>query len=122
MLSTKEKIKALVDAVCADYGVTLKALRGESKIRVVVEARWVAVYLCNHLTDATLWEIGHYVARYSESTASKQSMKIWRRLRGDQALAERVDRIAASLWPGGADSGTDSVTGFRARGAGSGAD
>ena len=111
MKSNKEKIEVLVKAVCAEYGVTLKALRGPSKIRAVIEPRWVAVYLCHSLTDATLWEIGHYVARYSEGSASAASMKIWRRRRTDQAFAERVARIAASLWP----AGTDSVSGIGRR-------
>ena len=96
-METKKKILAVVDAVCAEYGVTRQALRGQSKITAVLEPRWVAVYLARKITGAVFWEIGHLVARYSEGSASTAGMKIWKRLPEDPALQERIARIEAAL-------------------------
>ena len=93
MNSKRAGIDAIADAVCVEYGVTRQALRGRTKIRAVLEPRWVAAYLCRKLTGAAFWEIGHYVAGYTEQSASSASMKIWKRLPGDKALAERVAKI-----------------------------
>ena len=114
MKSKRAEIEAIADAVCAEYGVTRQALRGRTKIRAVLEPRWVAVYLCRKLTGASFWEIGHDVARYTEKSASSASMKIWKRLPGDKALAERVAKIESAV---PAESVTDSVTDPRAEAA-----
>lgn len=99
MNSKRAGIEAVADAVCAEYGVTRQALRGRTKIRAVLEPRWVAVYLCRKLTGAAFGEIGHYVADYTKKSASSASMKIWKRLKGDQALAERVAKIESAIAP-----------------------
>lgn len=97
MNESKARILAIVDAVCAEYGVTHQALRGPSKIAAVLEPRWVAVYLARNITGAVFWEIGHLVAAYSEGSASAAAMKIWKRLPADPELQERIARIESVL-------------------------
>ncbi len=96
-METRKKILAVVDAVCAEYGVTLQAMRGRTKVAAVLEPRWVAVYLARKMTGAVFWEIGYLIARYSEGSASTASMKIWKRLPEDPALQERIARIEAAI-------------------------
>ncbi len=97
MNSTRARIRAIADAVCVEYGVTMQALRGESMITQVVEPRQVAVHLCKKLAGAAFCDIGRYVANYTDSSASCAYRKIMRRAARDPSLAERLAKIESAV-------------------------
>jgi chromosomal replication initiator protein len=73
----------IMDAVSEYFGVSGDDLRGQSRSRVLVNARQVAMYLCRELTDLSLPRIGQAFGGRDHTTVMHADRKI------RQLMAER---------------------------------
>nr|MDT0662715.1 chromosomal replication initiator protein DnaA [Micromonospora sp. DSM 115978] len=85
----------------ADYfGVSLEDLRGQSRSRVLVNARQVAMYLCRELTELSLPRIGQAFGGRDHTTVMHADRKIRQQMAERRSLynqiAELTNRIKQS--------------------------
>jgi chromosomal replication initiator protein len=88
-------------ASTADYfGVSLEDLRGQSRSRVLVNARQVAMYLCRELTELSLPRIGQAFGGRDHTTVMHADRKIRQQMAERRSLynqiAELTNRIKQS--------------------------
>jgi chromosomal replication initiator protein len=72
-----------MEATSAHFGVSIEELVGQSRSRVLVNARQVAMYLCRELTDLSLPRIGQAFGGRDHTTVMHADRKI------RQQMAER---------------------------------
>ena len=60
----------------AYFGLTLEDLQGQSRSRVLVTARQIAMYLCRELTEHSLIQIGEHFNGRDHSTVIHADRKI----------------------------------------------
>jgi chromosomal replication initiator protein len=73
----------IMEATSAHFGVSIEELVGQSRSRVLVNARQVAMYLCRELTDLSLPRIGQDFGGRDHTTVMHADRKI------RQQMAER---------------------------------
>ena len=73
----------IMEATSAHFGVSIEELVGQSRSRVLVNARQVAMYLCRELTDLSLPRIGQAFGGRDHTTVMHADRKI------RQQMAER---------------------------------
>ena len=83
----------------AYFGLTLDDLQGQSRSRVLVTARQIAMYLCRELTDMSLPKIGqqfggrdHTCLLYTSDAADERSSVD---LGGRRIIKKKTKRMAA---------------------------
>ncbi len=91
-----EMASRIIVAVSEAYGVTLMAMRGQTKVSRVALARRVAMYLMRQMTGLTLTEVaatlgkGHSIAH--------RSVELMMELKRERPiLASEIERIAERL-------------------------
>jgi chromosomal replication initiator protein len=90
-------VEQIMDAVSEYFGVSVDDLRGQSRSRVLVQARQIAMYLCRELTDLSLPRIGHAFGGRDHTTVMHADRKI-RQLMSERRtlfnqIAELTNRI-----------------------------
>jgi chromosomal replication initiator protein len=90
----------IMDATSEYYGVSMDDLRGQSRSRVLVNARQVAMYLCRELTDLSLPRIGQAFGGRDHTTVMHADRKIRQQMAERRTLfnqiAELTNRIKQS--------------------------
>ncbi len=76
-------VEQIMDVVSEYFGVSVDDLRGQSRSRVLVNARQIAMYLCRELTDLSLPRIGQAFGGRDHTTVMHADRKI------RQLMAER---------------------------------
>ncbi|MFV2094619.1 MULTISPECIES: chromosomal replication initiator protein DnaA [unclassified Micromonospora] len=78
----------------ADYfGVSLEDLRGNSRSRVLVNARQVAMYLCRELTDLSLPRIGQAFGGRDHTTVMHADRKIRQQMAERRSLYNQIAEL-----------------------------
>ncbi|MEQ4300566.1 chromosomal replication initiator protein DnaA [Plantactinospora sp. B6F1] len=78
----------------ADYfGVSLEDLRGQSRSRVLVNARQVAMYLCRELTDLSLPRIGQAFGGRDHTTVMHADRKIRQQMAERRSLYNQIAEL-----------------------------
>jgi chromosomal replication initiator protein len=99
-LSPEITADQIMDATSEYYGVSIDDLRGQSRSRVLVNARQVAMYLCRELTDLSLPRIGQAFGGRDHTTVMHADRKIRQQMAERRTLfnqiAELTNRIKAS--------------------------
>jgi chromosomal replication initiator protein len=81
-------------AATADYfGVSLEDLRGNSRSRVLVNARQVAMYLCRELTDLSLPRIGQAFGGRDHTTVMHADRKIRQQMAERRSLYNQIAEL-----------------------------
>ncbi|MFB9234638.1 chromosomal replication initiator protein DnaA [Plantactinospora siamensis] len=81
-------------ASTADYfGVSLEDLRGNSRSRVLVNARQVAMYLCRELTDLSLPRIGQAFGGRDHTTVMHADRKIRQQMAERRSLYNQIAEL-----------------------------
>jgi chromosomal replication initiator protein len=81
-------------ASTADYfGVSLEDLRGQSRSRVLVNARQVAMYLCRELTDLSLPRIGQAFGGRDHTTVMHADRKIRQQMAERRSLYNQIAEL-----------------------------
>ena len=89
-------VSAIVKRVSAAFGVTEKEMLGASRLRGVLKARQVAMYLARELTGLSLPRLGAAFGR-DHTTVLHACRKVEEELASDATLARQVGEIRASL-------------------------
>jgi chromosomal replication initiator protein len=90
----------IMDVVSEYFGVSVDDLRGQSRSRVLVNARQIAMYLCRELTDMSLPRIGAAFGGRDHTTVMHADRKI-RQLMSERRtlynqIADLTNRIKQS--------------------------
>lgn len=64
----KQSIKSIVDTVCKYFGVTSEQMQSASRKREIVQARQIAMFFANKLTEETLTTIGTTIGNRNHAT------------------------------------------------------
>lgn len=99
-------LRRLLAAVARHHDLTTGDLVGPSRCRAVAEARSIAMYLARHLTDQSLYAIGHACGGRDHTTVLHGVRVIERRLSRDPAFAADLAQLSSSLaaTPGASDT------------------
>lgn len=94
---TPERILA---AVSDRFGIKVEALCGQRRTQSVALPRQVAMYLMRQLTDLSLVEIGRAFGGRDHTTVIYACDKVGGLIRGDSALADKVNGLISTLASG----------------------
>ena len=75
------------------FGVSLEDLRGHSRVRVLVNARQVAMYLCRELTDLSLPRIGQAFGGRDHTTVMHADRKIRQQMAERRSLYNQIAEL-----------------------------
>ena len=91
---TREITMATIMAQTATYfGLTLEDLRGQSRSRVLVNARQIAMYLCRELTSESLPKIGKEFGGRDHTTVMHADKKIRQLMAERRAIYNQVTEL-----------------------------
>jgi chromosomal replication initiator protein len=80
----------IMDATSEYFGVSIDDLRGQSRSRVLVNARQVAMYLCRELTDLSLPRIGQAFGGRDHTTVMHADRKIRQQMAERRSLYNQI--------------------------------
>ena len=75
------------------FGVSMDDLRGQSRSRVLVNARQVAMYLCRELTDLSLPRIGQAFGGRDHTTVMHADRKIRQQMAERRSLYNQIAEL-----------------------------
>ncbi|MBM6403472.1 chromosomal replication initiator protein DnaA [Phycicoccus sp. CSK15P-2] len=92
--STSQVTPATIIAQTAAYfGLTIEDLQGQSRSRVLVTARQIAMYLCRELTDLSLPKIGQQFGGRDHTTVMHAEKKIRQLMAERRAIYNQVTEL-----------------------------
>ena len=83
----------IMDATSEYFGVSMDDLRGQSRSRVLVNARQVAMYLCRELTDLSLPRIGQAFGGRDHTTVMHADRKIRQQMAERRTLYNQIAEL-----------------------------
>jgi chromosomal replication initiator protein len=84
---------AIMAQTAAYFGLTLDDLQGQSRSRVLVTARQIAMYLCRELTDLSLPKIGQQFGGRDHTTVMHADKKIRQLMAERRAIYNQVTEL-----------------------------
>lgn len=90
-------IGRILQHVADDYGLTVRALRGDWRRRDMIEARWVVMWIAREVFARPLVLIGRMLGNRDHTTVLHGVEKITERRAADAEFRARTDRLAAEL-------------------------
>lgn len=90
-------IAEIQQAVCAEFGISVIAMKSDCRRREIARPRQVAMYLCRLLTPRSLPDIAWYFGERHHTTALHASRTVPALLAIDQDLAHSVLRVMDAL-------------------------
>lgn len=79
------------------YGVSIQDLCAPGRVRTLVHARQVAMYLCRELTDMSLPAIGKHFGGRDHTTVMHAKTKITKNLNTDRTLYNQVTELTGRI-------------------------
>ena len=76
-----------------NFGLTIEDLQGQSRSRVLVTARQIAMYLCRELTDLSLPKIGQQFGGRDHTTVMHADKKIRQLMAERRAIYNQVTEL-----------------------------
>src|SRR5690349_3514016 len=83
----------IMEATSAHFGVSIEELVGQSRSRVLVNARQVAMYLCRELTDLSLPRIGQAFGGRDHTTVMHADRKIRQQMAERRSLYNQIAEL-----------------------------
>jgi chromosomal replication initiator protein len=90
----------IMDATSEYFGVSVDDLRGQSRSRVLVNARQVAMYLCRELTDLSLPRIGQAFGGRDHTTVMHADRKIRQQMAERRSLYNQIAELTNRIKQG----------------------
>ena len=87
----------VMEAVCAEFGVSKLELRGRSRLKEIVLPRQVYFYLCSRLTKQGLAAIGRWCGDRDHTTVLWGLRKIAQRRAKERGLDAKLTRLETKL-------------------------
>jgi len=91
--SAPEITASCMEATSEYFGVSVDDLRGQSRSRVLVNARQVAMYLCRELTDLSLPRIGQAFGGRDHTTVMHADRKIRQQMAERRSLYNQIAEL-----------------------------
>ena len=86
-------IENIIDGVSRYYNIALSELTGKSRVRNIVHARQICMYLCNKMTRISSTEVGRKIGRRTHSTIIHGIKVIEKALKESLHLKSDIDQI-----------------------------
>jgi chromosomal replication initiator protein len=83
----------IIQATCEYFGVSMDDLIGQSRSRVIVNARQVAMYVCRELTDVSLPGIGQAFGGRDHTTVMHADRKIRQQMAERRSLYNQIAEL-----------------------------
>ncbi len=90
-------LQAIATATARRFSLRLTDLRGPRRMRAIVTARGVAMYLSRHLTDRSLQQVGDYFGRRDHTTVLHNCRQTGRLLETDGSVRQAVEELSTTL-------------------------
>ena len=90
-------INNIMDAVCEEFGVTTDQILSQGRLKEVVQARQVAMYLTKKLMDKPLQEIGNYFGGRTHPTVRHAISCVKDQMSVDPVFKRQVRRVETKL-------------------------
>lgn len=90
-------VSNIMDAVCDEFGVTQEQIVSQGRLKEVVQARQVAMYLSKKLMDKPLQEIGNYFGGRTHPTVLHAISCVTEQMSVDPVFKRQVKRIETKL-------------------------
>jgi chromosomal replication initiator protein len=90
---SKTTADEILNVVCNEYGITTAELHTRTRIREIVEARQMAVYLMKNYTKLSLRQIGEKVGGFDHATVVYGYSAIENFSKTDRKFAERLSGV-----------------------------
>ena len=90
-------VEQIMQATAEYFGVQIADLKGNSRSRVLVNARQVAMYLCRELTDMSLPRIGQAFGGRDHTTVMHANKKIRKQMAERRALYNQIAELTNRL-------------------------
>ncbi|WP_211253091.1 chromosomal replication initiator protein DnaA, partial [Glycomyces tenuis] len=90
-------VEQIMQATAEYFGVQAADLKGNSRSRVLVNARQVAMYLCRELTDMSLPRIGQAFGGRDHTTVMHANKKIRKQMAERRALYNQIAELTNRL-------------------------
>jgi chromosomal replication initiator protein len=87
----------IMEATCTYFGTTIEDLVGQSRSRVLVNARQVAMYLCRELTDLSLPRIGQAFGGRDHTTVMHSDRKIRQQMAERRSLYNQIAELTKQI-------------------------
>jgi chromosomal replication initiator protein len=95
--STQSAVDQILELCALEFNYRVATIKNHSRNRFVLEARNIAMYLAHKHTGRSAVWIGRHFGGPAHTTALQAIRNITARLQVDQALREKVERIAEKL-------------------------
>ena len=96
----KEVTPALIiDTVAEHFGITPDDIKGNKRNSEIVRPRQIAMYLCRHLTDVPLKQIGQIMGKKDHTTVLHGVKTITNELEHSETLKNTVEVIKKKIMP-----------------------
>ena len=83
----------IMEATAEYFGVGVDDIRGQSRSRVLVNARQVAMYICRELTDLSLPRIGQAFGGRDHTTVMHADRKIRQQMSERRSLYNQIAEL-----------------------------
>lgn len=93
----KVTIEAIQKAVSDQFGLRLPEIKAKNNSRQIVFPRQIAMYLCKHLTEASLPEIGRQFGGKHHTTVLHSIEKINEQRKNDKDLNRMLNKLTEQL-------------------------
>lgn len=90
-------LQAIAAATARRFSLKVADLRGPRRMRAIVTARGVAMYLSRRLTDRSLQQVGDYFGRRDHTTVLHHCRKIARLAETDGSVRQAVEELTTTL-------------------------
>lgn len=94
---SESDLERIVRRVAQHYRLSPAQLRGPSRLRPILQARQLAIYLARQLTGLPLAQIGRYFGNRDHTTILHACQKIEAQLSDDPSLAHTLRHLRAEL-------------------------
>ncbi len=88
---------AIIAQTANYYGLTIDDLCGQSRSRVLVTARQIAMYLCRELTDMSLPKIGQQFGGRDHTTVMHANRKIRELMAERRSIYNQVTELTSRI-------------------------
>jgi chromosomal replication initiator protein len=95
--SRKVTIEAIQKAVSEQFGLRIPEIKAKNNSRQIVFPRQIAMYLCKHLTEASLPEIGRQFGGKHHTTVLHSIEKINIQRKDDKDLNRMLNKLNEQL-------------------------
>jgi chromosomal replication initiation ATPase DnaA len=94
---TNPLVAAVMRVVCHSYAVTQQDIEGQSQCPAVVQARWIAMYLCRKLTLMSYPKIAHHFGNRSHTTVLRAFGKINQLCVMDKEISRQISEFESEV-------------------------